>query len=433
MRRANAARPGWPTTDSTVPIAKKTTLGRSESPRINRLVTPRFVPKSNKTQSILMMVGLGVVVIVVLLVVIMAGKNNPFRSNRDSSETSTDDELNFVFRRFDKSWVDDKGTQSRMKVSGFVRKRSDPDAWILVHAKDFGKTSPRPNEMRTAMNEMLRKGFRSLDPPVTVPQAAFAGQPAAAIEFAGENEGKQIRGEGFAFDYRGIGYIILYWSQVESWDSVKSEIDEYVKSFQFAGPREKWQDSGGAIEKFFVDGGNYQLEDVDAVWERGAELPKDDGDKKAPQPKKNSYVFEDIKDKDPKATMAFRLKEKSKSNPPPETIVVVLDQGNDPLEVVRAYWLKKLEEDDGAEGRLVKITLGKGKLPPGATIPKSEASVDVFELENSADRKGKRFYAIAAMNIGDKVIGAVSWCPDREADFIGPMMLNFVASLRERK
>jgi hypothetical protein len=405
--------------------------GTPRKPRVNRLVNPRFVPKSNKTQAILMMVGLGVVVVVVLVVIIMAGKNNPYQSKRSASDTTTNDELNYIFRNWDKSWVEDSGSMGKMKVdgySGFVRGKLDSDgkldARILLFAKDFKKSSPRPNELRTAMNNILSKGFRSLDPPVVVPDT-FAGQPAIAINFGGENDGKAITGEGFAFDYRGIGYIILDWSQNESWNAVKPEIDEYVKSFQFAGTRDKWNDTGASVEKYFVDGGNYQLEDVDAIWERGIVEPDD----KAPR-KKNAYIIPDIKDKDPKATMAFLMKSK-KSNRP-QTIVIELEQADDPLETVRAYWLRKLEAEDGRMGE-VKITLDKDKLPAGFQMPKSEASVGVFKSTISIDNKDKKFFAISALNIGDKLVGAVSWCPDKEADGVGPMMLNFVASLRERK
>ena len=396
--------------------------------RTNRLVNPGQVPKGNKTQTILMIAGFTGVLFTVLAIVFFSMRNNPFRSDGETAETYTDDENNFRFRRFDKSvWTEDKSIRSKMKISGFIQKRTKPDAWFALHTKDFGKKSPRPNEMRTAMIKMLRSGFK-LDPNTPAFQATISGQPAYAIQFQGEQAGQQMIGEGYAFNNKGIGYILLYWASNDSWESAKRELKDLAASFEFATARDKWQETESSVDQYFVASGNYQIDDIDGVWERGT-VEGEEGPKK---PVKKPYILLNMADKDKQATMAFRFKE-SQIRPVPETIVLVMEKAADPLQAAHDYWFEKLKEDEGRNGE-VKIAFEPvKKSPSGMEIPKSDAKIGIYLLENPEDRKSKKFYAIAAMNIGDKLVAAISWCPDREAEDLEPLMLTFIATLKERR
>jgi hypothetical protein len=370
-----------------------------------------------------------------------AFRKNPFKSDSETAETYTNNELNYSFRRPDKSWAEDKGLKSRLSISGFAQKRSKPDAWIALHTKIFGNRNPRPGEMRGEMLDMLRR-FKGLER--TDFQDTVDGQPADAVRFTGELEGTQVTGMGFAFHYKGIGYILLTFATLESWDSVSSELEGLRKSFAFAKNREDWHETEAAIVEFTIPNGNYELRDVDGVWERAIVEAEDDPLDPMPKkstPKKGAYVLktEDLKAKDPLATMAFRAFKKVKAKfsldqrPMAEALVLVFDKAEgEPLETVRSHWLAKLNRDDGGEG--VEITLKPlDKTPTGAALPKSEASLGIFQSTHSQDRGAKRFIAISVLKIGDKLVATVAWCRDRDAEDLGPYVLDLAASLRERK
>ena len=73
------------------------------------------------------------------------------------------------------------------------------------------------------------------------------------------------------------------------------------------------------------------------------------------------------------------------------------------------------------------------KSPSGATAPSSEASLGMFGTENSVDRSKKDFYVISVKAIGGKVVAVVCWCKMLDEEFMNRYILNFAASLRERK
>jgi len=388
----------------------------------NRLVNPRYVPKSNKTQTIMMIVGFAAVSITVLVILLSSLKNNPFGSNREASETFTSDEYNYKFRKFDpKAWQDDKKLQTRMKISGFTWRRSSPDAWFGLHAKDYVKADPPPNEMRTQMMEMIRRGLTTVDSTEPIKQT-IGGKEAEGVRFQGEYDNSPVTGEAFAFHNKGIGYVIIYLATNDGWDTAKPELDEFAKSFEFATARDKWQEKQDAYEKHFLESGNFQMDDRDGSWQRG--IVPDEG----VTPKKKDYVILDLKDKDPKAVMAFRLKTTKGLTTMPEVVVVVLDQADDPVEAARTYWLKKKQADE-TTAKLALDEIEKYDTP----IPPSAATIKVFNLTNNEDSKSKMFYAISALNIDGKLVAAIGWCREKESEKVEGKLLNLLATLRERK
>lgn len=406
---------------------------RERRPAANRLVNPRFVPKSNKTQTIVFVVGFAAVVATVLLIIMLTMKKNPFQFNGDSSETFTNDEYNYRLRMFSKeNWSEDKGVDNRTKINGFggfVQRRNNTDAYFAFRAMDFKKRNPRPNEMRQFMLSMLKKGFGSSLKAGESFDATIAGQPAAGVRFQGDFDEKQSTGEGFAFHYRGIGYVLMYWADEGSWDQVKPVFDSVVLSFEFLDPDKKFKETESTVPTHHLDSGNYQLSDEDAVWDRAV--------LKDASKSKFDYIVEEMKDKDENATMAFRFNGKKvrrdfDPRPVPEAVVIELKRNDDPLETVRAYWLKKKEADDG-DGK-AKLTIDPTKKSPsGMKMPQSEAIVGEFEYLNSEARGDKKFIVIAALNIGDKLIAVVSWCNDKDADILEPYLVHLAASLRERR
>ena len=196
------------------------------------------MPKSNKTQTIIMSVGFAGVVIMVLVIIMMTLKNNPFASDRAAAEIFTDDAFNYRFRKFEKDvWTEDKKLQRRCKISGFLWKRSRPDAWIGLHVRDYVKKNPRPNELASEMREKIRRGLTNIDSLEPIKQTISEIQ-VDGVRFQGEYDGSQVLGEAYAFHNKGIGYILLYFATIESWEAAKPELDSYVKSFEFASARQ---------------------------------------------------------------------------------------------------------------------------------------------------------------------------------------------------
>lgn len=413
----------------------------SQSERPNRLVTPRYIPTDSRSKTALMLVGFTVIVAVVLAIIFFMMKKNPFTAAAGSSDLYVDQNFNFRFMKFDKTWPEDAGLRGKLGTNAFLQKRSNPDAWIGLRAiklGDNGKRNARPDEMSKELLNLLRRNFTGLEK-TPIERSVGDNHQADAFEFQGELKDTDtvMYGEALAFDYKGIGYVFLMFAPLDKWEQVRDELTKMRNSFAFADLRKDWKPEQQEIITHYIDGGNYQLVDEDAIWKRGIPEPKEDDDgPKRPAPRRGEYV-RDPKDADEKATMVFRavmpVKNPQRDRlPEADAMVLVFDKSEgDLLEMVRKYIHDKLKSkvNEGVEIKLVPLS----KSPSGALVPGSAAAVGVYRSTNSEDKTQSFYYVISALKVEDKVVAAVGWCTEKDAEYMDRFILKFVASLRERK
>jgi hypothetical protein len=401
----------------------------ASAPRPNRLVTLRNVPKSSRSNTALMALGGAVVVATILVCFVLAIKYYRPGSDKKPEEIHTypEAEGNFKFRTFDKEvWREENTLKHAMKAVGFVMRRNDPDAWVVVHYHDFKTRNPRPEEMRNELFGMLK---RSMQSPETkpLPKAQVGDSPAEAFEFQATLANKDLYGEALAFHNRGFGYVLMFFSTSADWEKAKKELDEYRNSFACADFRSKWTETESDSTPLFEKDMPYQLADPDKVWNKARIIEDDE------LPKGREFVMtkEKLKEQDEKATMYLKYS-RDKDFFPTEAMVLELDKTDgDPLETARKYMLAMLQKEEGADA---KVTFEPAnKTISGNPLPKKTAAVGVFRFTTDQDRSKKRYYAMSAMPIGDKLVVAVAWCREIDSELYEGNMLNLVASLRERR
>jgi hypothetical protein len=398
------------------------------SARPNRLVTLRNVPKSSRSNTALLALGGAVVVATILLCVYLAIKNYRPGDDKKPEEIHTypEAEGNFKFKTYDTAvWNEDGPLKASFKAVGFVIRRKDPDAWVVVHYHDFKNRNPRPEEMRNELYDMLRRTMREVQKE-PMPSVKIGDAPAEGIHFTGTYSGKDIYGEAFSCHHQGIGYALIFFSTSAEWDKAKKELEEFRNSFAFGDARKDWTEKGSPGVSLFEKDKPYQLSDTANVWTKARILAPDEQTKD----REFATTIENLKAHDDKATMMLRLV-KDRDGLEANAIVLELDKAEgDPQQTARTYVQAGLAKADPE----LKITFEPAaKTVTGVAIPKSEAAVAIYRYSNDKDKTARRYYAISALPLGEKLIVAVAWCKEIDAELFEGHMLNLVASLRERR
>ncbi len=400
------------------------------STRPNRLVNVRNVPKTSKSNTALMALGAAVVVAVLLVCIILALRGNPFKSEKKPEEIHTYEEGNFKFRNHDPEvWKKDTMLTNALKVNGFALRRSNPEAWFVVHYRDFKGRDPRADEMRVELSNMLRAAMKNVQKE-PMEKVTIGDRPADGINFTGTWTDKDVYGEAFSFAHQGIGYVLLFFSTSTEWEAAKKELNEFRDSFAFVD-RKNWRETERDSIALYEKDMPYQLSDTDQVWMKARII----ADGEPTKGREFAMTREMLKAHDEKATMYLKMsapvRDAKQKRDAPEALAMVLEldkAGGDPLEAARKHLLGALEKDEAAGA---KVTLDPaGKTISGVAVP---ANVGIYRTTTSVSREAKKFYAVSAMPLGDKLIVALAWCREKDADIFEPYLINLAASLRERR
>lgn len=395
-----------------------------------RLVQLRQAPKSAVLPTVLWVGGFSLVLGLLVVGLIMRG-----RGTTDNGSDAKDERFNVKVEPFPSAWEADAAAQKPVNGNILGRKRAGPDAWIAVAAQDFGKRMPRPAEMRELMEGRLR-GFSSLETE-PIEGVTWAGHPALAVRFTGTLEEAQVRGEAYAFAFKGIGYAYFAWAGEANWESVRAEASGLREKVTPANYRGDWKEEQLNTEVHTVEGAAYQVEDVDGkVWVRAK--PEDQWTKED----KLKYPLDDPKEEDPAATMAFLAQYKirgggdNKRQPAEaKALVVELPGGGDPLEAAKNHVLERIKREFAATGAQVPPGLKlepMNRSPGGVSLPSGGPAIGRFLFRDPFDPKSPVMYVISAASVGGKTVAVEAHCLDKDASYLDEWMVHLAGSLKAR-
>ena len=124
-----------------------------ERPAGPRVVSLRDVPKSNVWTTV---IAVGAFCLV--LIVVLVGLNMRGRPNVSATTEATDERLNLKVQPFPAGWEEDAAVRKPMDANVLGRKRSNPDGFVAVVAKDWVDVQPRAGELEELMRSRLRQG-----------------------------------------------------------------------------------------------------------------------------------------------------------------------------------------------------------------------------------------------------------------------------------
>ncbi len=406
-------------------------------PRMNRLVNPRFVPKGNKTQLYVMLIAGAAVMLTLAYIVAKMASDKPFARQGEPVETKFD-MYNFKFESPGDNWSLDDATKNAMGLTCFVYKKNDGSAYVALNAEEYTKDKqprgPYPKETLKITQRKLAAKFK--EPSFqAIDKAQLSGRPADAFAFQGESEDGLCHGEVYITDFRGLNYSFIVWAKDDVWADLQGELAKIRGKFQIADGRKDWHGKSSTI--FTEAGGNYQLEDVDGVWQQGIVV---DPDAKAPREGEKAYhvTQEMIKGNDPNATMLLKAKYPASDRrharnllPKADAIVMVVDKKEEsPIEQATNYVKDRVKKDEGED----KVTFSDAKDPDKSDdLPSNWNTLKRFSSKNKIDKDQKKFFVVGALTIGNKLIIVEARSSELHSEDMEPFMIRLAASLKERK
>ena len=405
--------------------AGETVEERPSGPPVVRL---REAPKSNVWGTVI-----AVGAFCVALIVVLVGINMRGRPNVNSTGEVIDARLNLKVQPFPAGWEEDGAVRKPMDANVLGRKRTDPDGYIAVVARDWEDVEPRAGELEELMRGRLRQGVSTLEVQPVEGQT-WAGHPAQALQFTGSIDDEQVRGEAYAIGYKGVGYVFFAWAAEANWAALRDELVGLRERVRPAGRREEWTPKRANTVTYVSEDGTYQLEDTDGAWLKGK--PADEWG-----PKEKKFIVEpdDLKGMDPKAVMAFRaeyqIRERGDAKRHPataEALVVELDARGNPLDAARAHVIERIKKDY-AGGMAPDIKLEPmGRAPSGTPLPTGGPAIERFLFQDPYDRANRVMWVVSALRVGNKTVAVEAHVPERFASYVDEWMVHLAGSLNAR-
>ncbi|MSR52445.1 MAG: hypothetical protein EXS09_04045 [Gemmataceae bacterium] len=385
----------------------------------------REVPKGGGiVVTVLWVVGFCVVLGLVMAVVLNRGG-----TKFDNPTDAADQTFNIKVQPFPQPWESDAAAQKPVDGNVLGRKRSNPEAWIAIAARDFKDREPRTSELEEMMRTRLKDAFGSLEIE-PIEGENWAGHSATAVRFTGNLEEAQMRGEAYVISHKGIGYIYFTWAAEGNWEAVKGEAPGLREKIKPAGFRDNWTAKRASVIPH--DGGSFMLEDRDEAWSRGK--PAEDGIKT----KKTDYIVDDVKEFDPNATMAFRARYQRKERgdnlrKPAESLALVfeLPASNNPLEAAKAYIVERIKKDYAGNAPDIKLEV-MNRSTAGVPLPTGGPAIGRFLFQDPLSKADRTVYVISALAVGNKTVVVEAHAEEKDASYVEEWMVHLAGSLRAK-
>jgi hypothetical protein len=164
-------------------------------------------------------------------------------------------------------WRMDNDTKQAIQSNLFAIRRTEPNAWLALWAKDYKAYAPRDGQLFDEVYGRLLKYFTDLEYEQQ-PDAQFAGQRAMRLFFQGQakDQGAMV-GEAYLMVYKGIGYAVLTWCPKDAQPQTFPEFDDLRQRFALQGYRDNWIDKRVPVVFHGTQAG-YTLRDTQTIWKK---------------------------------------------------------------------------------------------------------------------------------------------------------------------
>jgi len=334
-------------------------------------------------------------------------------------------EHNLSFEPPASPWVVDDDTRARLGPPIILAfKRSNPDAFIAIGAKNFDTRDPRPSELKNAADRVLDRVFGEVR---QEPRAGLTllGQPAVhAFKFEAQSkDGPNVAGLCLDTSYKGIGYWYLAWAAEKDAGEQEATFAEVRDKLKLGKNRENWTSKEQPIRTFGGHALSYQLLDGEDMW-------------KEPDEKDRPAAGED-----PNADLLLlaKVKQKGRDFADEATLVAMILDGNtgDPLSRARKYVEEQRTQRVKEAGeKLMPMFIERTGVPDGdppsnpvdAPTPIVRLQMTVPGASNSS-----KLLVISAIKIGDKLVAVEAFCAWKDREAFEAKLMQIAGSLRESR
>lgn len=300
------------------------------------------------------------------------------------------DKFNYSYDFPPLPWKMDGETKIAIGSNLFVIRRTGPDAWMTLMAKEY-PTTPRDGQMFDEFYRRMEKYFTDLEYEQH-PDGQLAGQRAMRFVFQGKvKDVGQIVGEAYLMMYQGIGYALLTWAPGDVVTEAAKEFDNLRLGFGLLTNRETWVDKRQPAS-FQGTKLAYTLRDNQAIWKQNADYME---------------LF--------KADLALEAIDPTIPDARTNTAIVLVfvHQGKQAsLTAAAALARRELEKEhkkDYPDTKMEVITAASGPLDRDAPVGDRQGHIAKLHVINGENRQ--RFVVLASAPAGDATVIVQCECP----------------------
>jgi hypothetical protein len=131
-------------------------------------------------------------------------------------------EFNYRFVFPDSAWKQDNQARVHVKANLLAMRRTNPDAWFALAARDFKTQTPDKTKVTEEGVKRLEGYFQQFewDP---APDGSLSGQPAWVVNFQGKVDNTLMKGECYILTHENMTYWFTTWCAAKDYSRLSSE------------------------------------------------------------------------------------------------------------------------------------------------------------------------------------------------------------------
>ena len=331
---------------------------------------------------------------------------------------------NLSFETPGEPWVMDDDTRAKLGPPMILAfKRTEPEAFFAVGARDYDRREPRPSDLRSTVDRVLERNFDEVTR-TQMENITFLGQPATvAFSFTArlKSDGASVAGLCYATGHKGIGYWSLSWANEKDAEGQAATFEAIREKLKLDKGRDNWTAKELPVRVFGGHAVSYQLLDGEDIW-------------KEPEPKVRPASGED-----PNGDLLLiaGVKAPGQDIPAEATLVAILldSAGGDPLAQGRKYVEDKItaqvkQADDKFTPRFIERNTSPEGDPPSNPVETPAPTVRMQMTVQGASNFSK-LLVVSAAKIGDRVVVVAATCAWNDRELFEAKLMQIAGSLRE--
>jgi hypothetical protein len=163
-------------------------------------------------------------------------------------------------------WRAEEGAAKQSLRALLVMRRSNPEAWLAVLAKDFKDRTPAEAELRDEAVRRLSAYFSEHLETEPADPGELGGRAAQRLVFRGQVHDVVLSGECSLLAHQGVGYWFLCWAPAAVVETAQPEFERLRGRFGLLQERDGWQGKGPVVNTFRGRKLDYTLRDTQDLW-----------------------------------------------------------------------------------------------------------------------------------------------------------------------